>query len=196
MISAIILAAGASTRMGKPKALVKFKEKTFLETVIDNFQKAGIEKIIVVLGHAVEEIATKLKLPSDLYVLNEKYTLGQFSSFQTGVKYLEPDIAGTFLALVDQPQIGETVLTKLLNAFVGNSNKIIIPTYQGKRGHPPIFPKTLFHEILSSSSSQTAADLIRKNQDKVLEVKVKHECILWNINNKQDLHEVRKRSGF
>lgn len=197
MISVIILAAGESTRMGEPKALVKFGEKSFLETVIDNFQKAGIEKILAVLGFAAEEIAKQLKLRHDLYVINENYQLGQFSSFQTGVKQLGPAISGTFLALVDQPQIGAPVIKKLLNAFHKNfsSNKIMVPTYQGKRGHPPIFPKTLFSEILFAPPSQTAADIIRKDHGRVLEVETEDECILWNINNKHDLDEVRERFG-
>jgi CTP:molybdopterin cytidylyltransferase MocA len=193
MISAIILAAGKSTRIGEPKALLKFREKAFLETIIDNFQTAGIEKILVVLGYAAEEILDKLTLPSDLYVLNENYESGQFSSFQTGVKALGADIEGAFLALVDQPEIRGPLIRKLLNAFLKNSNKIIIPSYMGERGHPPIFPNILFQEILSAPASQTAADIIHKNQDRVLEVAVNDESILRNINTKQDLQEIRKR---
>ncbi len=195
MIAVIILAAGASTRMGMPKALVKFKAKTFLETVVENFQKAGIEKLVVVLGHAAEQIATELNLPADMYVLNKTYRLGQFSSFQAGVKALGPNIEGTFLALVDQPQIGTNVIKKIRNVFVENPEKIIIPTHQGKRGHPPIFPKTLFQDILLAPTSQTAANIIHKNEDRVLEVEMDDETILWNINTRQDLLEVQKRFG-
>ena len=87
--------------MGKPKALVKYGEKSFLETVIGNFQNAGLEEIIVVLGFAAEDILAKLRLPSVQIVIKENYSLGQLSSFQAGLGCLGSDVDGVFLALVD-----------------------------------------------------------------------------------------------
>ncbi|MFQ5750713.1 MAG: NTP transferase domain-containing protein [bacterium] len=193
MLAVIILAAGESTRMGKPKALVKFREQSFLETVISNFHKAGVEQILVVLGFAANQIFATMKMHPMQVVINKKYPLGQFSSFQTGVQKLGSNIDGTFLSLVDQPQIGVHVINKMVKAFQNNSDKIILPVYRGKRGHPAIFPKTFFPKILSSPATNSAADLIHKHPKQIYEMEVDDECILWNINTKQDLEAVRKK---
>ncbi len=187
MISAIILAAGKSTRMGKLKPLVRFSKQTFLETILQNFNNAGIKDVLIVLGHSADQIAKKLELPPDNFTINKNYHFGQFSSVQAGMKNLKSNCTGVFLALVDQPQIGSNVLGKIRKNFEENPDKIIIPTYNGKRGHPPVLPKWLFHEILIANPTQKTSEIIRSHPDKVYELKIGDESILWNINTKQDL---------
>jgi len=80
-IAALILAAGKSERMGEPKALVRFQEKSFLATVLDNLLKAGFSERLVVLGHEAEPLIRRAALSPDDYVINRKYERGQFSSF-------------------------------------------------------------------------------------------------------------------
>lgn len=191
MLAAIILAAGKSTRMGEPKALVRFRKKSFLETIVENFKNAGIENVLTVLGHAATDISKELNLSSKNFVVNSNYQLGQFSSFQTGVRNLPSEAVGTFLVLVDQPQIDTKLIKEIQAAFLGHSEQIVIPTCKGKRGHPPIFPRAFFPEILGMASSQTAADFIHRHADDIFEVEVGNERILWNINTKQDLHRLR-----
>lgn len=187
MFSAIILAAGKSTRMGEPKPLVRFGKQTFLETILQNFKNTGIEDVLIVLGYKAEQIAKELNLPPDDFAINKNYQLGQFSSVQTGVKNLQSNCTGVFLALVDQPQIGSNVLTKIRKAFEENSGKIAIPTFKGKRGHPPVLPKWLFSEILTANPTQKASALIRNHPDEIYELEIDDESILWNINTKENL---------
>lgn len=191
MLAAIILAAGKSTRMGEPKALVHFRQKSFLATVIDHFRHAGVVTIIPVLGHAAEEISRELNLSSESYVINQHYELGQFSSFQTGVRNLPPEVTGAFLALVDQPQIDSKIIRTIKESFLAHPDKIVIPTYQGKRGHPPVIPKALFEEILTTPVSQSAANVIHRHTDEIFELEVGEEKILWNINTKEDLRRLK-----
>ena len=190
MISAIILAAGESTRMGEPKPLVKFGQHSFLEAILQNFRNAGIEDVLIVLGHESERIIEELKLPVDNYTINKNYQLGQFSSVQQGVKNLNSKCTGAFLALVDQPQISTKVLINICKVFEENANKIVIPTFRGKRGHPPVLPKWLFHEILTANPTQKTSEIIRNHPHKVCELKIDDESILWNMNTKQDLEKI------
>ncbi|MFQ5602768.1 MAG: NTP transferase domain-containing protein [bacterium] len=186
-VSAIILAAGESKRMGHPKALMRFGKQTFLQTVISNVQQAGVESILVVLGHAKESIIPSLRNWPVEIVINENYRTGQFSSFQTALKKLKPDCAGTLLVLVDQPQIGSEVIRKVLSAFQRLPEKIIIPSYQNRRGHPPLIPQSLFQEIVQAPPDWNASALIADHAEIVHEVEVHDESILWNINTLEDL---------
>jgi len=191
MISAIILAAGKSTRMGEPKPLVRFGKLTFLETILQNFKNAGIEDISIVLGHKADQVAKELNLSPNDFIINKNYQFGQFSSVQTGVKNLQPNCTGVFLALVDQPQIGSNVLAKLRKNFEENPDKIVIPTFKGKRGHPPVLPKWLFPEILTANSAtQKTSAIIHSHWDKVYELEIGYENILWNMNTKRDLKKI------
>ncbi|MFQ5707336.1 MAG: NTP transferase domain-containing protein [bacterium] len=192
-IAAIVLAAGCSVRMAEPKALVKFGPKTFLETVLVNLEQAGVAESVVVLGHAADQILDRVNLASAQFVVNKDYLLGQFSSFQTGLKKLNETVAGVFLALVDQPQIGADLLARIKQAFVERPRNIVIPTCEGRRGHPPIFPRLLFREILAAPSSQSAADLIHKNAEKVYELELAEESVLWNVNTRNDLLQIQRR---
>lgn len=190
MISAIILAAGESTRMREPKPLVRFGKQTFLETILQNFKNAGIEDILIVLGHKADQITKKLNLSPDDFTVNKNYQFGQFSSVQTGVKNLQPNCTGVFLALVDQPQIGSDIIAKIRKNFEDNPDKIVIPTLKGKRGHPPVLPKWLFHEILTANPALKTSAIIRNYAHKVSEVEIDDDSILWNMNTKQDLEKI------
>lgn len=190
MISAIILAAGESTRMREPKPLVRFRKQTFLETILQNFKNAGIEDILIVLGHKADQITKKLNLSPDDFTVNKNYQFGQFSSVQTGVKNLQPNCTGVFLALVDQPQIGSDIIAKIRKNFEDNPDKIVIPTLKGKRGHPPVLPKWLFHEILTANPALKTSAIIRNYAHKVSEVEIDDDSILWNMNTKQDLEKI------
>lgn len=192
-VSAIILAAGKSTRMGHPKALVKFNGGSFLQTIMKNFNQAGVEDIVVVLGHDSETIAEKLRLPDKPLVINENYEMGQFSSFQTGIRALSKHTTGVFLALVDQPQIGAEVIRSLLASFLANPDRILIPTYRGHRGHPTVFPGRLFEEIRTAPATISARDILTDHQADILELEVQDESILWNINTKSDLQQIQRR---
>lgn len=195
MVPAIILAAGESKRMGEPKALVHFGEKSFLETIVANFRDAGLEKLVVVLGHDARRILKKVQHLPVQFVINHNYPSGQFSSLQCGLKLLPPDVDGVFLALVDQPHISPQLIASLKDVFLTNPQKIVIPIFSGRRGHPVILPRTLFAEMVSAPSSQNAAAIIRGHAEIIHEAAA-DESILWNINTKEELAAVRRRCGI
>jgi len=193
-LSAIILAAGESTRMGEPKALVNFGKNSFLQTIRNNLTKSGVEHIVTVLGYAANEIILKLNLQEDDFIIHKNYRLGQFSSFQAGVKRLPPETKGAFLCLVDQPQIQPEVFYQLRQAFEMYPGKIIIPAFQGKRGHPTVFPGSLFSEIIAVPANSTAKEIIYSHREIILEMNIPDKSILWNLNTKKDLKDALDQS--
>lgn len=192
-IATIILAAGESRRMGEPKALVRYHEGSFLETIVTTYRDAGIENVVVVLGHHSARILEKVQHLTAQFVINQNYAAGQLSSFQVGVANLASEVDGVFLAPVDQPQIGVRTVSTIREKFLVEDKRIIIPTYNGKKGHPPIFPKTLFKEIVSAPLTENAAAIFHRHPELVRTIEVDDESILWNINTKKELAAVRQR---
>jgi CTP:molybdopterin cytidylyltransferase MocA len=195
-LSAIILAAGESRRMGEPKALVQFGEHRFLETIINNFHDAGVDHRLVVLGHGAADIYESVKHLPAQFLENPRYSLGQFSSLQAGVNALPLETDGAFLALVDQPQISSGIISAIKGQFIANPQMIVIPTFNGRRGHPPILPRAVLQKIASAPETETAATIIRRHPEQTLEFEVDSESILWNINTKDEVEEVCKRLGL
>ncbi len=192
-IGALILAAGKSRRMGKPKAIVPFGEHPFLLALWHTIQEAGIEHILAVLGHQASEIISQLNLHSKQYVINHHYERGQFSSFQTGVLALAHKCDGIMLCLVDQPQISREVFLQLICKFVAAPERIVIPVCQGKRGHPVVFPRRLFDTILQAPPACKTSEVVHVHEDWISEVQVDDERILWNLNTQADLDALWKR---
>ena len=122
MIAGLILAAGESRRMGRDKALLTYRGRTFLETIIDNLGAAGIEKITVVLGHHAEAIQRAVNLAAVRVVVNHDYQRGQTSSLQLGLAAAAADSPeAVILCLVDHPAISAEVIVKLRERFESDS---------------------------------------------------------------------------
>ena len=189
-LSAIILAAGQSKRMGYPKALLQFGEKTFIETIYDNLSECGIKDIIIILGGDANII--KKNIHNKKIVINKKYPDGQLSSFQAGLKTLATSSEGVILTLIDQPQINVHIMQKIISCFKKYPDNIIIPTCNGERGHPTIFPKSIFFEIMNTPTSLSTSFIIKNNAALVKEVELNDERILKNFNTKQDLQNIDK----
>jgi molybdenum cofactor cytidylyltransferase len=135
MISAVILAAGASQRMGKPKALLTVGEKTFLQYIVDVLHSARILDIAVVLGADAEGIKQSLDWFDGKIVLNADWQKGQLTSVISGIDALDTnDLHGAMLCPVDRPLISQSLLVDLLQAFWKSKKNIVVPSYNGKRG--------------------------------------------------------------
>jgi molybdenum cofactor cytidylyltransferase len=182
MIAGLILAAGESQRMGRDKALLTYHGKTFLETIIQNLNAAGIDKVTVVLGHHAEIIQTKVNLASALVVVNPEYPRGQTSSLQLGLKALatdEPD--AIILCLVDHPAVSADVIAQLKQHFESTPAPVIIPTHKGERGHPIVISKALFPELLALSPGEPASGVIRKYRPETQFLEVADRGILIDV---------------
>jgi len=167
MIAGLILAAGESSRMGQDKALLDYRGRSFLETAVATLRAAGVAPIVVVLGHHAEEIRRAVDLEGVQVVVNEKYSLGQTSSFQKGLGALaDSEIEAVVLWLVDHPAVSAETVAKLVAEFQKSKPPVVIPCYQGERGHPVLISRALFEELLKLASGEGANAVIRKYRDK------------------------------
>jgi molybdenum cofactor cytidylyltransferase len=184
MIAGLILAAGESSRMGQDKALLTYRGRTFLETIVATLQEAGMERVGVVLGHHAEQIQGAVTLEGAEIVINRDYTRGQTSSLQAGLRALErADLEAVALCLVDHPLVSADTVRRLVASFRQSGAPVVIPTFQNQRGHPVLIGRALFEELKALSPDEGTNTVIRKYRDATTLVEVGDEGILIDVDN-------------
>jgi molybdenum cofactor cytidylyltransferase len=193
-VSAVILAAGESKRMGQPKLLMAWEGKTILERTIDNYLNSKASETIVVLGYKARELSEVIGDRPVISVLNPAYREGMSSSLISGIKIVSPRTQGIMLVLADQPAIDSQTINKLIKTFDMHPKCIIIPTYQGTRGHPVIFHIKYREELLNIRGDIGAREVIQHHTDDVLEVAVDCKGVLIDIDTPLDFHNNLNKS--
>ncbi|HYT58219.1 MAG TPA: nucleotidyltransferase family protein [Verrucomicrobiae bacterium] len=194
MIVGVVLSAGESSRMGRPKALLPIEGQTFLERIVAALKKTQVGKIIVVLGHDAENMTREIKhLPVEV-LINSDYQLGQLSSLQTAVRHLQSDehCDGMLVHLVDHPYIDGKLVDLMIQRFYERGKLIIVPRYQGKRGHPVIFSRSLFRELLDAPMEQGAKAVVNAHAKETLEIVADDEGVTIDIDTPDEYrHHVK-----
>ena len=183
MIVAVVLSAGESSRMGQPKALLPIDGQTFIERIVAALKQTKVGKIIVILGHNARELQSKIShLPVEI-LINTDYKLGQLSSLQLAVRYLQPDLDcdGMLVHLVDHPYLAPALVEEMIRRFYETKKRIIVPKFHGKRGHPVIFSNALFDEILSAPMEEGAKAVVNAHRAETLEIETAEEGIAVDI---------------
>ena len=184
MIAGLILAAGESRRMGRDKALLTYRGRTFLETIISNLGAAGIKNVTVVLGHHAEAIQRAVDVGTVRVVINQEYQRGQTSSLQLGLAAAAADSPeAIILCLVDHPAISPEVIAELRKRFESTRPPVLIPTYKGERGHPVVIGQKLFPELLALLPAEPANAVIRKYRNETQFVEVTDRGILIDVDD-------------
>lgn len=171
MLSAIVLAAGASRRMGSPKALLKIGERSFLQHLVETLYSARIDDVIIVLGADDEKIRPHLEWFKGKIAVNRNWHEGQLSSIVVGLDLLgNGRVRGAMICPVDHPLATSRLLLSLQRAFELSKRKIVIPTFEGRRGHPVIFDASLFAELRTAPLKIGARVVVHSHPDDVEEV--------------------------
>ncbi|MFC1835915.1 DVU_1551 family NTP transferase [Thermodesulfobacteriota bacterium] len=185
-ISAIILAAGYSCRMGAFKPLLEIGNIPVLERVIRLFRDAGIEDVVVVLGHRREEVAPLVEGLGGRGVRNDHYERGMFSSVQAGVRALSPDSEAFFVLPVDIPLVRPQTIRDLLEYPVEATDSIVYPVFSARRGHPPLISAGFGEEILAHSGEGGLKAVLRKHEGSAVHVGVADRHILCDMDTPAD----------
>jgi len=184
MITAIVLAAGRSRRMGEPKMLLPWGETTVLEHVIHTLQTARLEEILVVTGGAREGVEA-LVHGSARTIFNPEYKRGEMlSSVQVGLGKASGTSA--LIVLGDQPQIRKESLERVLEEFAHGEASIIVPSYKMRRGHPWLVPKKFWAEILEMGPGESLRDFLNRHGDEIRYVNVTDPGILQDLDTPED----------
>jgi molybdenum cofactor cytidylyltransferase len=186
LISAIVLAAGKSERMGRPKALLDLGGKTFLDNILDSISVSPIAEVFVVVGHHREVIEERLTRAAIIY--NPDYEQGMVTSFQAGIRALSPTSEGAMLFLVDHPVVEPALIRLLIEQ--GARDRIVVPEFKGRRGHPVLFGRESLDEILELLPSQGANAVLRRRPDRVIQVAVDFPGILIDVDTPEDYQKL------
>jgi molybdenum cofactor cytidylyltransferase len=186
MIYAMVLAAGESKRMGTPKLLLPFGEKTIIEHIVDKIFLSKADKILVVLGSHQEEILSHMAGRPVLSVINQRYKEGMLSSIQAGFGSLTQETSAALVCLGDQPLIPFSVLDSLIDAYEQTNKGIVLPIYEKRRGHPVLIDLKYRQEIMDLSPDIGLRALVHNHPQDVHEVEVDTPHILKDIDNPED----------
>ncbi len=188
MVSAILLAAGESKRMGEPKLLMPFGRSTILEQTIDNLLNSAVSEVIVVLGYRAEEVMPKIGTKPVKLAINPIYHQGMSTSIITGLNLIDDRAEAVMLVLADQPFVDSKIINRLIQQFYAHNKGIVIPAYQSKRGHPIIFAIKYKAELSGLKGDIGGRQLIEKHPEDVLEVAVNSPSINIDIDTISDYH--------
>ena len=196
MLAAVILSGGASSRMGSPKALLAYQGRPFLEHLLEVtvHPKIGVRR--VVLGAHAEPIAKSIAFAADEIVINADWESGQLSSIQSAIRSLPEGTDGLLLCLIDHPLISKSLVNELIEVFYASSCvKIVLPVYEGRRGHPVIFPASLYQELLQAPLDKGARAVVWAHAPAdVLELPTNEEGCVLNLNDPETMHRATGRS--
>jgi molybdenum cofactor cytidylyltransferase len=186
MISAILLAAGESRRMGDFKQLLPFQGKTFVECCIDNLLVTNVYEVVVVTGHRQAEVRQALANRHIKFAFNADYQMGMSSSIKCGVQSLDEKTTAILIALADQPQIHSSVINKVIAAYQTEHPLIVVPVYANRRGHPIILDAKLREEILAIDPAQGLRQIVQAHKDQALYLDMMNDSILLDFDYPQD----------
>lgn len=174
--------------MGSPKALLDYQGRPFLEHLIAATRHPKIGVTRVVLGANAETIRDKLKLDPAAVIMNPDWEKSQLSSIQAAIRSLPSEATdGILLCLIDHPLISATLIGQLIQQFYESRKPIVIPTYNGKRGHPIIFSSALYDELLEAPHEIGARAVVWNHQDDIHEMPTEEEGVLLNLNDPETL---------
>jgi molybdenum cofactor cytidylyltransferase len=190
MLAAVILSGGESRRMGSPKALLPYQGRPFLQHLVDITQHPKIGARRIVLGADAEEIARSVRLDPAEVVVNAAWEKGQLSSIQAAVRSLPPDTDGMLLCLVDHPLVSADLVGQLIEKFYASRAPIVVPAYEGRRGHPVIFSAALYDELLAAPLEVGARAVVRAHSGEIAAVPTSEQGVILNLNDPEALKKL------
>ncbi|MCZ6916157.1 MAG: nucleotidyltransferase family protein [Gemmatimonadetes bacterium] len=194
MIAATVLSAGASSRMGFPKALLEYHGVTFLQSILDAAGAVGMHPRIVILGHGADKILAKHDLRDVVVLATEGFEAGPIGSIRAAIRAVEPHpVEGILVWPVDMPHVAIATVEALLAGFRASGRPIVIPAYQKKHGHPVIFGREVFGELLEAPDSEGARAVVHADPGRVLEVPVDDSAVLEDLNTPVEYQDLMKK---
>jgi molybdenum cofactor cytidylyltransferase len=196
MIPAVVLAAGKSSRMGRTKALLPLGGETFVSRIVRTFRSAGVEDVVVVVGHDAELVSDALS-GMDLaprVILNTEYESGQLSSILAGLRAVDrPGVAAMLMTLVDVPLVSAETVRAVLMRYRLTSAPVVRPVNGNRHGHPVLIDRRLFGQLRGADSANGVKPIVRAHASAVGDVEVFDEGAFTDIDTPEDYAAVADR---
>jgi molybdenum cofactor cytidylyltransferase len=192
-VSGVILAAGQSSRLGRPKQLLPLDGKPIVRITAEQTLASSLDEVILVTGAAGDEVAAAVAdLPVRL-VHNPSYAEGQSTSLKVGLAAVSPDIDAVMFLLGDQPEVGPEIIDALIAKFKRTGSAIVQPVYGKVPGNPVLFGRALFSELVTIEGDQGARSLLRQHIDKIAKVAIVGASLPGDVDTEKDYHALVKR---
>lgn len=161
MVTGIVLAAGTSSRLGRPKQLLDLAGKPVLQHVLDAAEGGGLDEILVVVGHRATEITEAVRLPPRArFVHNPDYAEGQSTSLRAGLRAADPASGAAVVLLGDQPGVRPKAIATVVGAWRSGEGPAVQASYRGRPGHPTLFDRSLWLELERATGDQGARSFL------------------------------------
>ena len=191
----IVLAAGVSARFGRPKQLLKLKNKYLIEWVLDAALMSRLQSVVLVLGHEYQEIMRKLgprvNHPRLEIVINHRYHEGQSRSLIAGLSKVCHTCSSAMFLLGDQPMLTPKSIDRMLVRFWKSEKDICVPVSKGIRGNPTIFSRIMFDRLLAIRGDIGARNIIRANPARTLEIEIDEPLCFFDIDSEKDFKQLQ-----
>jgi molybdenum cofactor cytidylyltransferase len=200
-VSAVVLAAGASARMGRPKQLLPLGANTVLAQTLENVLAARVDEIVLVLGSSASAIRQQLpryQLERFKVVVNQDYGQGMATSLRAGLSALDPRSDAALIVLGDQPFIRPHTLNQIVEGYGRSRASIVIPSYLGDRGNPVLLDRSVFPEVMALEGDIGCRAIFGNHLEDILKVEVEDPGVLLDIDDQGDydrLKQLHERSG-
>ena len=193
-IAPVILAAGNSKRMGYPKALLPLGNEIFLTRILRILRETGLVRPRLVLGRDAELIIARIDDYQADIIVNPEPDRGQLSSIQLGVSGLPEKFEAAMLWPVDQPAVSAELMRRLTELFVTNDCRVAVPFRDGKRGHPAIFHRTMFHEFMNAPMEKGAKGIISRYESETCFLPTDEDAAFTDIDTPADYQALTGQS--
>jgi CTP:molybdopterin cytidylyltransferase MocA len=196
MIPAVVLAAGKSTRMGRTKALLPLGDETFVSRIVHTFRAAGVEDVVVVVGHDADLVARALRAmdPAPRVILNPDYESGQLSSILAGLRAVDrPGVAAMLMTLVDVPLVTAETVRAVLMRYRSTSAPVVRPVNGDRHGHPVLVDRRLFGQLRGADSAGGVKPIVRANASAAGDVEVLDDGAFTDIDTPEEYAAVADR---
>jgi CTP:molybdopterin cytidylyltransferase MocA len=192
-ITAIILAAGYSSRMGVFKPLLDLGGRPIVTRIVETCKQAGIDEVIVVAGYRKELIIPVIEGAGARAVVNEQYEDGMFSSVIAGIVAIEYGPQAFLVLPADIPLVRAATFRSLINAFIEGKSRILAPSFRGRKGHPPLISAELQGAIVGFTGEGGLKGALAELEAETAKVEVPDGNILFDIDNPDDYGEMKER---
>ena len=191
-ISAILLAAGESTRMGRLKALLPWQDSTLVEYQVQSLQRAGVAEVVLVVGYRGDEVEAPVKaIPGVTIVVNPDYKQGKTTSIKAGLRNISGSARGVLVLAVDQPRPAH-IIEHVLKAHLEQGALITCPVHRGHRGHPIIFSSRLLPDLLAiTEEGQGLREVTNRYGEDTYQVEVDSPIVTVDVNSPEDLQKAQ-----
>ncbi len=191
IVSAVVLAAGSSKRLGRLKQLARLEGRPLLERTLEAVRRSKVDQVIVVIGDEASEVRRKVDLSRFIVVVNNSFKEGMSTSIKLGLSALDRRAAAALIVLADQPFLSASLIDGIVELFQKSEALIVAPTYGGVQGNPVLISRRLFSEVSAISGDIGAKALLGRHSADLLEYPVEPELLI-DIDTPRDLAIARK----